>query len=231
MLQSLGKLFRSLKEEIQQFLASPDWQAAPAEMKTAADNQIATLEKSGQAATALQTGAQAPDFQLEGYDGQVVRLSSLTARGPVVLTFFRGQWCPFCNLQLKTYQRIVDSFKEQGAVLVAVSPQTNEHNRSMNVGAAPDFVLLSDPGNAVASTYGLTYRITEELRLAYASLGLQLSAFNGDASDTLPMAATYVVDTNGQIAYHFVSANHTERAEPADILATLKGLNAQKQLI
>jgi len=232
MLEKIGNIFRSVKSEIEAFFASDVAKSMPKELSDATAKQVSLHKKEGGLEQkALKTGASAPDFELQSYSGQQVRLSNLTQNGPVILTFYRGKWCPFCNIQLKHMQRTVDLFKEQGAVLVAVSPQTLEMVQSQAMGAAPDFELLSDPGNLVASLFGLTYKISEEMTQAFVMLGLKLSEFNGEPEDKLPVSATYVIDSKGKIIYHFVDADHTQRAEPADILAVLKGLNAEKQLL
>jgi peroxiredoxin len=231
MIKSIGNLFRSLKEETLALINSPQFRAIPPEVQAANRQQINELKAQGAEGRALGVGAQAPDFELESVSGRRVRLSGELTRGPVVLTFYRGKWCPFCNLQLKSLQRVVDAFKEQGASLLAISPQTLEASRELYAEGTPDFELLSDPGNATAAAYGLSYRISNELQNALNIMGLDLAALNGEAAETLPIGATYVVAPDGRIAYAFVDADFTNRPEPADILAALKALNAQKHVI
>jgi len=231
MLNKISDLFRNIKADVQEFLSSDTAKAFPQELKDANKNLVTKLKADGNEKKALQTGAQAPDFELISYNDQQVRLSELTRNGPVILTFYRGKWCPFCNIQLKHMQRTVDLFKEQGAVLVAISPQTKEMVRSQAMGATPDFELLSDPGNKVATQFGLTFHVSAELTHALGMLGVKLSEYNGEPEDKLPLSATYVIDQNNTIVYHFVDADYTQRAEPADILAVLKGLNAEKVMI
>ncbi|HED54212.1 MAG TPA: AhpC/TSA family protein [Phycisphaerales bacterium] len=172
---------------------------------------------------ALTAGQTAPDFQLPDATGETVQLSDLLEAGPVVLTFYRGGWCPFCNIQLHAYQEHLDDFKELDAQLVAISPQTPDNSISTKEKLDLDFTVLSDPGNTVADAFGIRYTVPDSLGEGFAEY---IAEINGDDSKTLPLAATYVIDTDGVIRYAFVEVDYKLRAEPGDIVDSLKAMKA-----
>jgi peroxiredoxin len=165
----------------------------------------------------------APDFTLSNVDGQPVTLSALLLHGPVVLTFYRGEWCPYCNLQLRAYQAILPQIQELGASLVAISPQTPDNSLTTADKKGLTFPVLSDLGNAVARRYGLVFSVSETLRTA----GAPLPSYNGDESWELPMPGTFVIAQDGIVRLAFVSADWTKRLEPAAILDGVRALAAR----
>jgi peroxiredoxin len=185
---------------------------------------IAQLIASGAAERALREGEQAPDFTLPDALGRSVTLSRLLQRGPVVLTFYRGAWCPYCNLELHAYQHALPQIEELGGTLVAISPQTPDHSLSMMEKRALTFTVLSDEGNGVARRYGLAFTIDEAVRAAHRLVGADLPAFNGDESWELPMAATYLVDQAGTVRLAFVDPDFMHRLDPSVVIARLKEL-------
>lgn len=196
----------------------------PAEALQAMSKAAADLAASGIAETALKAGARAPAFELPDAEGSIVRLSELLKDGPVVLTFYRGQWCPFCNLTLAALQHALPEIREAGATLVAVSPQTPQSTAATVKASAIDFPVLSDAGNHIARSFGLVFSLATDMRPIYRDLGVDLPAFNGDASYELPLAATYVIGQNGSVAYAFVDSDYTRRLEPAEIVRIVKAL-------
>lgn len=184
------------------------------------------LAESGQAAQALTVGDTAPDFTLPAADGGTVRLSTLLESGPVVLTFYRGAWCPYCNLALRALQERVDDMTERGARLVAVSPQIADESLSLVQKHELTFDVLSDIGSDTAKQYGLAFDLPEELAAVYDDFGMDLQRVNAGHARTLPLPATYVIAPDGTIRWAFVNTDYTTRAEPADIIAALDSLNA-----
>src|SRR5437016_10968070 len=152
---------------------------------------------SGAAENALKEGAQASDFTLLNAHGTAVRLSHLLTQGPVIMTFYRGQWCPYCHLALRAYQQALPHMQARGASLVAISPQTPDHSRAMAEKLELTFALLSDMGNQVARQFGLVFTIEEAVRGAYKQVCAALPMFNGTDSWELPMAGTFLVDPSG----------------------------------
>ncbi|MEM9568905.1 MAG: peroxiredoxin-like family protein [Cyanobacteria bacterium P01_E01_bin.34] len=184
----------------------------------------ASLAASGILESAVSEGATAPDFTLPNATGAAVQLSQLLSQGPVVLSFYRGQWCPYCNLELRALQQALPSIIQAGATLVAVSPQTPDNSLSTVEKNELTFEVLSDVGNQVAKDYGLVFELPEKLRPIYADFGIDIPTHNGDETFELPIAATYVVAPNGKVVHAFVDADYTKRLDPEDIVAALQAL-------
>ena len=197
---------------------------APAELVDGFTSATARLDARDFASRAPQVGSEAPDFALPAQNGQSVRLSALLRDGPVVLIFYRGEWCPYCNLQLRTFQAHLDELEEHGAQLVAVSPQEPDHSLSMAEKNELGFLVLSDVGATVLESYGLKYEVDAELRRLLASVGNDLAAYNGETGWTLPAPATFVIDQCGEVRYAHVRGDWTERAEPSNVLTILAEL-------
>jgi peroxiredoxin len=198
--------------------------ALPAEANATINDGIASVAASGVAAQSLGVGDQAPDFTLPNAAGGTTTLSELLAEGPVVLTFYRGGWCPYCNVQLRGYQRALPAFGAHAATLVAVSPQTPDQSLSTAEQKELNYPVLSDVGNAVARRYGLVYSVGDAVYTTLAGVGIDLAAFNGDRSGELPLTATFVIARNGVIAWADVGADFKQRPEPSDIVAALAAL-------
>lgn len=182
----------------------------------------AELIASGAASRALKAGNGAPAFALNDPEGQRVSSANLLARGPLVISFYRGVWCPYCNMELRALQEALPSFEQLGASLVAVSPQTTANSRKSVRQNALGFPILSDPHNAVAAAFGLRFELPRYLVDLYTSLKNDLPAFNGDPSWTLPMPGRFVVGQDGVILYAEVNPDYTRRPEPEDMLPALR---------
>lgn len=185
------------------------------------DAGIARAEAADLASQALGSGQQAPDFTLPTATGQLQTLASLLAHGPVVLTFYRGNWCPYCNVQLRAYQQALPELAKHGATLVAISPQTPDFTGLTASEKELTFPVLSDVGNVVARQYGLAYGVGAEVAGTLRSVGIDLAAHNGTADDELPLTATFVIDTDQTIIWAEVIANFKDRPDPATLLAVL----------
>ncbi|OZC04756.1 peroxiredoxin-like family protein [Rubricoccus marinus] len=184
-----------------------------------ADTVAVTAEMA--ANTALNVGDRAPDFALPGVDGSTTQLSDLLARGPVVLTFYRGAWCPYCNTQLRDYQESLAEIEAAGATLAAISPQAPDSSIAMQQKNELAFPVLSDAGGAVSDAYGLTFQVDAATRERYRAVGIDLEPYNGTDLWELPVPATYVIDASGVIRAAFVEADYTQRASVRQILDAL----------
>ena len=188
--------------------------------------KIAELRASFALRHALAVGEAAPDFTLPGADGQAVSLAALLRDGPVVVTFYRGGWCPYCNIQLRAYQEALPEMAVLGARLVAISPQLPDGSLTTAEKNALTFRVLSDIGNAVARRFGLVYALPEELREALRANGKALPGINGDESWELPVPATYVLAPDGRVMLAHVDVDYRRRLPPEAILAVLRALRA-----
>lgn len=176
----------------------------------------------GVAERALKAGDKLPAFTLDDPEGNKVSSTDLLAKGPLVISFYRGVWCPYCNMELQALQQALQEFQALGASLVAISPQNPVNSRKSVRQNSLDFPILSDPHNAVAAAFGLRFEMQDYLVELYKSLKNDLPAFNGDPSWTLPMPARYVVGQDGTILYAEVNPDYTRRPEPEDMLPALR---------
>ncbi|WP_432063540.1 peroxiredoxin-like family protein [Streptomyces sp. S1] len=213
----------SLNAELRSFYEARQ-QQIPAEVRDIMNRAGEELAASGQADTALSVGAKAPRFALASATGRTVSLDDLLAEGPVVLTFYRGAWCPYCNIALRALQQYHADITARGARLVAVSPQIPDESLSLTEKHGLVFDVLSDIGSDTAKQYGLAFDLPDDLAAVYDRLGFDLQRVNGGHPRTLPLPATYVIDRDGTVRWAFVNTDYTTRAEPADILAALDAL-------
>ena len=214
----------SLSEQLAAYKAGYLQRAAP-ERVAIMEAATADLRATGIESQALQVGARAPDLTLPDALGQPVRLSSLWQRGPLVLVFYRGGWCPYCNLELRAWQQQLGALKNLDAQLVAVSPQTPDNSLSTAEKNALAFPVLSDSALQAATAFGVAFEMPPELVEVYSRGGNDLPVLNGNGRWVLPVPATYLVDQNGSIAFAHIEADYRERAEPRDVLAAIAGLS------
>ena len=200
----------------------PPYNAPPqvhATMKKATDALIA----SGQAERALKAGDKAPEFTLHDPDGNPVSSVELLAKGPLVLSFYRGVWCPYCNMELQALEAALPAIRELGASLVAISPQIKANSRKSVRQNELSFPILSDSKNDVAAAFGLRFTLPDYLIELYKSFGNDLPKINDDPSWTLPMPARFVIGTDGVITYAEVTPDYTLRPDPSELLPALRG--------
>ena len=190
----------------------------------AMSDDVAAVLASGLADRALPVGDAFPSFELPGVDGEPVRLEDLLADGPVVVSFYRGGWCPYCNLEFAALQARLDDIRAAGATLVAISPQTPDASLSTVEKAELTFPVLSDVGNELARKVGLVHRISPAVKELYDGWGFETDERNDGHGDELPLPATYVLAADGTVAWRFVNADYIRRAEPDDIVAALEAL-------
>lgn len=182
----------------------------------------AELIASGAAEKALKAGDKAPAFTLNDPDGQPVSSGDLLRQGPLVVTFYRGVWCPYCNMELQALQAALPDIHNAGGRVVAISPQMAANSRKSVRQNELEFPILSDTHNDVAAAFGLRFALPDYLVELYSALKNDLPAFNGDPSWTLPMPARYVIAPDGIIAYAEVNPDYTQRPDPADLMPALR---------
>lgn len=216
-------MMTSLSQQLKEQNASGRARLAP-DVLSVIDEATAHLASSGLVESSLNVGEIAPDFALPSATGAMISLSSLLIKGPVVLAFYRGGWCPYCSTELRALQAKLPEITAAGATLVAISPQTPDNSISTAEKFQLAFPVLSDQGNVVAESFGLVFSLPESLRELYRGFGYDLPAVNGDATFRLPLPATYVIDSNRVIAWRFADVDYTKRAEPDDVIAILEAL-------
>jgi len=216
-------LLMSLQDKIEHLKQEMSGQIPP-DVQQTMQQAAEVLEHSGVTEHSLKAGDTAPDFTLPDAKGGRVHLADVLAQGPVVLSFYRGGWCPYCNLELQALQQSLSQIRESGAQLMAVSPELPDQALSTAEKHALAFTVLSDQGNRVARDFGIVFTLPEALRPIYAKFGIDLSAWNGDDSFELPVPATYVIDRNGVILDGFVNTDYMQRMEPERILGILNRL-------
>lgn len=196
----------------------------PPELMKIGEDQRQVLRESGILESALQVGDTAPPFSLKNAVGQTVDSRKLLAAGPLIVTFYRGGWCPYCNVQLTYMQASLPQIAAAGASFVAISPETPDASLTVREKLELEFEVLSDPGSAVADSFGVVYTPTRALDSVVTVFGLDLRSRQEVDQPRLPLAATYVLDTAGVVRYAYLDVDYTRRAEPAEVLAVLRRL-------
>lgn len=212
----------TLSQQLDEFLAG--WkQRVPPERQAAMERHIAHLAETAVGKNAKQVGDQAPDIVLPDATGQSVAVADLLAKGPVIVTFYRGGWCPYCNLELKAYQAVLPRITAAGASLVAISPEKPDDTLSTSEKNALTFPVLSDVGQKVGKAFGLVYAFTDELRSVYEGFKLDIPGKNGSADEwALPLSATYVIGPDGRILFADTSVDYRRRTDPLEVLGVLE---------
>ena len=216
-------LHSTLQAQIDEFKQQLGEQMPP-EFLTSMLADIATLVESSIVVRSLHLGERAPDFSLLDAEQRPVSLAEILRKGTAVVTFYRGDWCPMCDLQLRSYQRILQHITAQGATLVAISPQDIEWSFRTVADKQLTFPILSDTDNQIARQYGLVYKVNDTLRAIQRRTMLDAIGFSVDDSWELPLPGTFVIDRNQIVRLAFVDADYTQRLEPSRLLSTLRGL-------
>ncbi len=212
----------TLSEQLEEYRTA--WMVrVPADRRAAMERHIAHLVETGFGQRAKQVGDKAPAIVLPDAHGKTFDVAVLLAKGPVVVTFYRGGWCPYCNLELKAYQAVLSRIAAAGASLVAISPERPDETVSTAEKNELTFPVLSDVGHYVGKAFGLVYAFTDELRSVYDGFKLDIPGKNGTPDDwSLPLSATYVVGADGVILFADVSVDYRHRTDPLDVLDVLE---------
>jgi peroxiredoxin len=181
----------------------------------------AELIASNAADRAKQVGDKAPPFSLKDADGNVVSSEALLAKGPLVVSFYRGVWCPYCNMDLQALEAARPEIERRGAALIAISPQTGANSRKSARQNKVGFPILSDTNGEVGAAFGLRFALPDYLIEVYKRLKNDLPAFNNDPNWTLPMPGRFVIAQDGTILYAEVSPDYTLRPEPEELFPAL----------
>ncbi|MTI29975.1 peroxiredoxin-like family protein [Xanthovirga aplysinae] len=218
-----------LAENIKSFQAEAFPQMKPHVLETlfkgVEDLELDKIEKN-----ALKVGDKMPPFTLTDAKGEKISSDKLLEQGSLVISFYRGGWCPYCNLELRALQTLVPEYKKNNATLIAISPEKPDDSLSTQEKNELKFPVLSDNNNDVARSMGLLFEVPKEVvDISKSEWGLDFSEYNGTEKHELPIPATYVVNTEGIVKLAFVNPDYTKRAEPWEILTTLASLNTEGQ--
>ncbi|MEM6402884.1 MAG: peroxiredoxin-like family protein [Cyanobacteria bacterium P01_D01_bin.116] len=168
----------------------------------------------------LKIGEIIPDFVLSNQNRELIHIQRLLKKGNLVISFYRGSWCPFCSLELKALEQALPAINSLGGTLVAISPQKfvdSTYNQE-----ELSFEMLVDRRNQVARKFGIVFKIPEELRIYYENIGIYLPRYNGEESFELPIPATFIVNQDGKIHYAFVDSDYSHRLDPVEIVTILR---------
>ena len=218
----------ALQDKLDALKTKFETEMAPPEVVAVLHRITDELIASGQAGRSLHAGDRAPAFTLPDPDGKLVSSQDLLAKGPLVLTFYRGVWCPYCNLDLQAIEEVRTEIEARGAFLVAVSQQTAANSRKAQRTNKLGFPIVGDKDGELAAKFGIRWHLPDDVQAVHKQLGADLVAFNGEDSWTLPMPARYVIGQDGVIAYAEVNPDYTRRPEPSDVFAVLDQLNRSK---
>ncbi|KAK4077848.1 uncharacterized protein Triagg1_3542 [Trichoderma aggressivum f. europaeum] len=193
-------------------------QNAPAPVYDTIKESIAGIKASFDKSAAVQAGSTLPSFKLPNALGQEVTSESLLAKGPILITFYRGEWCPFCNLALRSLQSHLDAFKAKGVTVVAISPELPNTSLSTTEKNELKFEVLSDVGNKFARQLGIVWDQPKSLKTVFDAFSVDLKTRNGDDSWAVPVPTTLLVDTKGVVRNVHIDPDYMLRLEPTDAL-------------
>ncbi|EHP41379.1 alkyl hydroperoxide reductase/ Thiol specific antioxidant/ Mal allergen [Cupriavidus basilensis OR16] len=199
---------------------------APPEIHPVMERATAELIASGQAGRAIKAGDRMPHFNLKDQDGNDVSSAALLVKGPLVVTFYRGVWCPYCNIELQAINEVLPEIQAYGANVVAISPQTPVNSRKSVRTNELGFPVLSDVNGQTGADFGLRFALPDYLVELYKNLKNDLPAVNNDPSWTLPMPARYVIGQDGIVLYSEVNPDYTRRPDPSDMFPVLEKATA-----
>lgn len=197
------------------------YESSPQHINRVRQDAIEDLVSSGIAERAVRAGDYAPRFRLRDTDGKSISSDDLLDRGPVLVVFYRGRWCPYCNVDLRAVEAVAHDLRSTGASIVAISPQTANVSGATERMHDLSFPCLVDRGGKVARAFGLRWKLSRELRAAELETGLDLAAVNGEPSWTLTMPARYVIGPDRIVEYADVSADYTRRGDPTELFPVL----------
>lgn len=193
----------------------------PTEVLEVFGKSIQDLKANGIAESSIDIGEKFPDFTLPNTNDEMVELKKLLKNGKVIVAFFRGSWCPYCNLELKALQDNLKQITGRNATLVAISPQRSDYSEELKSNHQLDFELLMDKDNALAKQLGISFGLQDFVIPTYGSLGIELSEYNENNNNELPVPAVFVINTNGSITYKFVDTNYMNRINIQELIEQL----------
>ncbi|MGV2452043.1 UNVERIFIED_CONTAM: peroxiredoxin-like family protein [Ralstonia mannitolilytica] len=193
----------------------------PEDILNAFGNSVEDLKTKNIEENSIQVGQQIPEFSLPNAYGEKIHSTQILKKGKTILAFYRGSWCPYCNLELKFLQDNLSRIKEKNAFLVAISPQNPDHSLTMVEKNNLEFEVLTDHNNDFAKKLGIVFQLQDFVLPYYQNLGIDLSFFNNNKENTLPVPAVFVVDENSKIIYKFLDVNYMNRVDIEELIQVL----------
>lgn len=212
----------SLQSELDSFKATWTSRVGQSIAQMMTDDNAALLPL---AAKALKAGDSFPDVTLTDQLGGAIDVATLAAEGPLIVTFYRGGWCPYCNLELRAYQNVLPEITRLGARLIAITPETPDNALTTSEKNDLAFTVLSDEHGRLADALGIRFELSDAVKTYFIKAGHDLPTRNGDDRWSLPMPATYVIEKGGRIAVAYVDPDYRKRLEPSEAIAALTVLN------
>lgn len=217
--QNENRIQKSLNERLSEIQNQAD-----KEIIVLVKEQTAMLLEEGTVERAIKKEDNMPSFNLPDQVGSMVYSDDLLKKGNIILSFYRGAWCPFCQEELRELQIYLPEFRKRNTSLVAISPQTPDNSLTMAQKIMLEYKILSDQGNNIANKFGIVFKVPDSYLIKIKTMGVDMAKFNGDSSNKLPIPATYVVDTTGKIRFSYIDPDCTKRCEPEEILKALDSL-------
>jgi peroxiredoxin len=217
----------NLQQKLDAFKSHFESKVAPPAVVELFHRTTAELIATGQAERSLKVGDVAPTFSLATAEGEVVSSIATLESGPLVVTFYRGAWCPYCNIDLQAIEEVANEIRSLGASLFSISMQTATHSLKSQRQNKLSYPILVDEGGKTADAFGIRFRLQDELIEAYKGFNVDLPVINGEPSWTLPMPARYVIAQDGTIAYAEVSPDYTQRPDPGELVTALRQLKSR----
>lgn len=212
-MNTLAKQIEYLNEELSSQL--------PQEILNAFGKSIEDLKTKRMEENSIQIGEQMPEFLLPNALGTIINSEDILKNGKMILVFYRGNWCPYCNLELKFLQDNLFRIKDKGATLIAISPQSPDHSLSMTEKNNLEFEVLTDTDNNFAKKLGIAFLLQNFVLPYYKELGINLANFNKNEDNTLPVPAVFVVNENRVVTYKFLDVNYMNRVEVEELIQAL----------
>ncbi|HEY4104643.1 MAG TPA: peroxiredoxin-like family protein [Polyangiaceae bacterium] len=219
-----------LQEKLDAFKSHFESKVAPPHVVALFHRTTDELIATGQAERSLKVGDIAPTFTLKTAEGELVSSTDMLERGPLIVTFYRGVWCPYCNIDLQAIEEVAKEIRSLGAQLVSISMQTGANSLKSQRQNKLSYPILVDEGGKTADAFGIRFRLQDELIEAYKGFDVDLPVINGESSWTLPMPARYVIAQDGTVAYAEVSPDYTKRPDPSELVMALKQLRQPESI-
>ncbi|WP_103068039.1 peroxiredoxin-like family protein [Aquimarina sediminis] len=194
----------------------------PENIRKVMSNGIQILKDTNMISKALKTGDLIPEITLPNAAHKNISVQEVLLDKKVILSFYRGSWCPYCNLELIALQRSLHEFEKYGATLIAISPETPDNSLTTSEKNNLSFEVLSDIDNKIAKEFNLAFSLPDDLIEVYKGFNIDLEKSNGNKNQQLPVSATYIIDQDGTIVYDFIKEDYKERADPKEIIKQLK---------